>query len=128
MLAGGLDRFPEAFMWHVQMIILCIIFNARNSQNDAKIILLKVTFVVNAFILCNLRTANVLYMAMVLEHLFLLFAVLGWACDYSGNKNAQPSPDSDASPVESDAHAVHAECSLPPLLVDETSPKNDTQE
>lgn len=79
MFDGGLDRFAAMFLWHVQMIVLCVLFTRTATLSAAKIMLLKLLFVVNAFALFKLCSEEMFYPAIALAGMFMLFKFLGWA-------------------------------------------------
>ena len=90
MLEGGLGGFPEIFLWHMQMIILCLFFNQRANLDGFKLMLLKLCFVLNAGLLVKMRCAEMAYPAIALPAMFLLFKFLEWARTYIDRPAAAP--------------------------------------
>jgi hypothetical protein len=90
MFDGGLDQLAAMFLWHVQMIVLCVLFTRSANFSAAKIRLLKLLFVVDAFALFKMCSKEMLYPAVVLASMIMLFQFLGWA---HSSVDESPTPD-----------------------------------
>jgi hypothetical protein len=93
MLDGGWSGFPEIFLWHMQMVVLCVFFNQRANLDGAKLLLLKMCFVLNAVVIIKLHCAEMAYPAVALPAMFVLFKFLEWARAYVDQPPASKKED-----------------------------------